>query len=251
MLEVCDLSVSYGKKEVLTNVSFTLEKGTVTALLGANGCGKTTLIKALCGLLPCGGERVLDRQDLRSLSVKETARQIGYIPQRSGISLALTALDVVLMGFSPRLGLLQQPTKAMEELAKKTLAELDLSADAAYLTLSEGQKQLCVLARTLVMDAKVLLLDEPESALDLQNRYGLFERLRDRLQDRAVLAVLHDPQLALQTADRLLLLKDGTIFADLSPRKDSLDTMEQALCGIYGKVRLHKIEDTIVMIKGS
>ncbi|MBQ9967240.1 MAG: ABC transporter ATP-binding protein [Oscillospiraceae bacterium] len=249
MLEVRDLSVSYGKKEILTNVSFTLEKGTVTALLGANGCGKTTLIKALCGLLPCEGSRRLDGCDLRELSTKETAQQIGYIPQRSGISLSLTALDVVLMGFSPRLGLLQQPTGAMEAQARQTLAQLGLGADTAYLTLSEGQKQLCILARTLVMDAKVLLLDEPESALDLQNRYGLFEHLRGRLQDRAVLAVLHDPQLALQTADKLILLKDGTVHAVLHPKTDSPETMEQAFCGIYGRVRLHKIEDTIVMVR--
>ena len=251
MFEVNGLSVSYGKREILNNVTFSLQQGTITALLGANGCGKTTLLKAICGLVPHKGQCRLGAWDLDSLLAKEKARQVSYIPQRSGIAVELTALEVVLMGFNPRLRLLQQPTKAMEEQARQTLMELGIEANRDYLTLSEGQKQLCILARTMVSDCGLLLLDEPESALDLQNRYEMFGRLRQWMGNRMVLAALHDPQLALQTADRLILLKDTKILAVLSPKTDSLETMEQAFCAIYGKVRLHKIENTIVMIKGS
>lgn len=249
MLEVKDLSVSYANERILDHVSFSLENGTITALLGANGCGKTTLLKALCGIVPYEGQRLLEGRDLRGLNAKETARLIGYIPQRSGISIDLTALEVVLMGFDPQLKLLQQPTRTMEERARKVLLQLGLEENADYLTLSEGQKQLCILARTMVSEGKLLLLDEPESALDLQNRYELFALLRGWMGDRAILAALHDPQLALQMADRLILLKDKKICAVVSPKQDSLETMEQALSWIYGKVRLHKIEDTIVMVR--
>ncbi len=249
MLEVKNLSVSYGKKQILDGVSFSLEKGTITALLGANGCGKTTLLKALCGIVPYEGERLLEGRDLRGLNAKETARLIGYIPQRSGISIDLTALEVVLMGFDPQLKLLQQPTKTMVERARQVLLQLGMDENADYLTLSEGQKQLCILARTMVTEGKLLLLDEPESALDLQNRYEMFALLRGWMGDRAVLAALHDPQLALQTADRLMLLKDKQVSAVLRPKQDSLETMEQALCEIYGTVRLHNIEGTIVMVR--
>ena len=249
MFDVKNLSVSYGNHEILKDVCFSLESGTVTALLGANGSGKTTLLKAICGLVPHGGQCRLDGCELDSLSVKEKARQVSYIPQRSGLAVELTALEVVLMGFNPQLRLLQHPTKAMEEQARQTLAELGIEANRDYLTLSEGQKQLCILARTMVSDSQLLLLDEPESALDLQNRYEMFARLRQWMGNRMVLAALHDPQLALQTADKLILLKDRQVFAVLSPKTDTLETMEQALCGIYGSVRLHKFDDTIVMIK--
>ena len=249
MFDVKNLSVSFADRTVLQDVSFSLEQGTVTALLGANGSGKTTLLKAICGLVPHEGQCLLDGCDVDSLSHKEKARQVSYIPQRSGIAVELTALEVVLMGFNPQLKLLQQPTKAMEETARRTLTELGIEPGKDYLTLSEGQKQLCMLARTMVSEAKLLLLDEPESALDLQNRYEMFARLRAWIKDRAVLAALHDPQLALQMADKLILLKDKKIYAVVSPGQDSLETMEQTLSGIYGSVRLHKIEDTIVMRK--
>ena len=251
MFEANGLSVCYGKREILNNVSFSLEQGTITALLGANGSGKTTLLKAICGLVPHGGRCRLDGCELDSLSVKEKARLVSYIPQRSSISVELTALEVVLMGFNPRLGLLQQPTKAMEEQARQTLTELGIEASRDYLTLSEGQKQLCILGRTMVSDSGLLLLDEPESALDLQNRYEMFARLRAQMEGRTVLAALHDPQLALQMADNLILLNNKEIVAVLSPKKDTLAVMEQALCTIYGKVRLHHIDGAVVMVKGS
>lgn len=249
MFEVKNLSVRYGSDEVLNDLSFSLERGSITALLGANGCGKTTLIKAVCGILPHEGQCVLEGCDLARLSVRQRARRMSYIPQRSGIAIDLTALEVVLMGFNPQLKLLQQPTDAMIGQARQMLQAVGIEAEKNYLTLSEGQKQLCILARTMVSEAALLLLDEPESALDLQNRYEIFERLRCWMGDRAVLAALHDPQLALQTADKLILLKDKQLHAVLSPKTDSLSVMEQALCGIYGKVRLRKIEDTVVMVR--
>ena len=249
MLEVKNLSVSYGSREILNDLSFSLKQGTVTALLGANGCGKTTLLKAICGIVPSVGQRVLDGGDLAGCSVRETARQIGYIPQRSGIAIDLTALEVVLMGFNPQLKLLQQPTAAMVRQARQALKDVGIEEEKNYLTLSEGQKQLCILARTMVSQGKLLLLDEPESALDLQNRYGMFDRLRGWMGERAVLAALHDPQLALQTADQLILLKDRKLHAVLRPKEDSLEILERAFCGIYGAVRLHEIDGAVVMVR--
>lgn len=251
MFEVKDLRAGYGEKQILSGVSFSLESGTVTALLGANGCGKTTLLKAICGILPHKGSCLLDGCALEGLSAKKLAKLVSYIPQRSGISIDLTALDVVLMGFNPRLGLLQQPDAAMKEKASEALRNVGVGEDQNYLTLSEGQKQLCILARTMVTEGKLLLLDEPESALDLHNRYEIFSRIRRWLHDRAVLAALHDPQLALQSADRLILLKDGNVDAILRPGTDDLESMEQALGRIYGKVKLYSVDGTIVMVKKS
>jgi len=249
MFEASKLCAAYGRRQVLQGVSFSLEKGTITALLGANGCGKTTLLRAICGIVPHEGSCVLEGTSLEGLPAGALARLVSYIPQRSGISIDLTALEVVLMGFNPWLPLLAQPTRQMQRQALEVLEQLQIPARENYLDLSEGQKQLCILARTMVTQSRLLLLDEPESALDLRNRYEVFRRLRHWMQDRAVLAALHDPQLALQTADRVLLLKDGKVDAVLHPKRDDLQTMEELLCRIYGAVRLHRIDGTVVMIK--
>lgn len=249
MFEALNLQVSYGKHTVLRDVSFALRPGTITALLGANGCGKTTLLKAICGILPHAGCCKLHGAALEALSAKRMALQVSYIPQRSGITIDLTALEVVQMGFNPKLKMLQQPTKAMNDLAQQTLQMLGIEAEQNYLTLSEGQKQLCILARTMVCGSDLLLLDEPESALDLQNRYEIFARLRQWMGNRTILATLHDPQLALQVCDTLVLLKDGQVLRLLHPREDEIGQMEQALSEIYGRVKLYRLDGQLVMLK--
>lgn len=249
MLNVRELSAGYGGNLVLRDVSFSLQEGTVTALLGANGSGKTTLMKAICGIVPHKGSCLVGDNVLEELAAKQLAGLVSYIPQRSGIAIDLTALEVVLMGFNPQLRLLQSPTREMTKQAQQALEDVGIDATKNYLDLSEGQKQLCILARAMVSCGKVLLLDEPESALDLRNRYEIFRAMGKHFHGKTVLAALHDPQLALQTADTLLLLKDGMIDAVLHPREDDLETMERALSQIYSACRLHRVEDQVVMIK--
>ena len=101
MVAVNDLCAGYGKESVLKNISFSLVAGQLTGILGANGCGKTTLLKAICGILPHGGSCVLDGIKLEDCSPRELARRCSYIPQRSGITIDISVLDVVLMGFNP------------------------------------------------------------------------------------------------------------------------------------------------------
>lgn len=236
------LHAGYGRQPVLQGVSFCVQPGTVTALLGANGSGKTTLLKVLCRQLPFTGQCVLCGQPLTAIPRRALARQISYIPQRSGIGVSLPVLDVVLMGFNPVLGLLEHPTAAQRQTALQALATVGLEAYAQqdYQRLSEGQKQLCIWARTLVEDAALLLLDEPESALDFAHRHQIMRLLRDRVRggNRAALVTLHDPALALEYAGQLILLKDGVCTAVLQPATDSLAYMEQALQALYGPVRL-------------
>ena len=248
MFEVKTLSAAYGRQEILRDISFSLTAGTITGLLGTNGSGKTTLIKSLCGIAPHEGSCLLEGIALEGLSPKKLARLVSYIPQRSGIAIDLTAREVALMGCNPRLGLLQQPTSAMAAAAEAALAELGIDPEANYLTLSEGQRQLCILARTRMGGGRLLLMDEPESALDVRNRYTVFGALRAWMGDRCVLAALHDPQLALQVCDRLILLNNRTVSAVLHPKTDDLSEMETALSEIYGDVKLHSIDGKIVMV---
>ena len=174
-LQVEALAAGYGGRQVLRGVSLQAEAGQMVGVLGANGSGKTTLLKAVCGILPHTGGCTLDGLPLEGLSPRQLARRCSYIPQRSGISVDLSALEVVLMGFNPQLGLLERPTPAMRDKARAALAQVGLAGreEENYLHLSEGQKQLCILARTLTAGGQLLLLDEPESALDFRYRYRM------------------------------------------------------------------------------
>lgn len=238
------ITAGYGKQAVVKNISFSVDAGSLTGIIGANGSGKTTLLKALCGILPHTGSCQLDDVALEPLSPRQLARLCSYIPQRSGISIDISALDVVLMGFNPHLGLLEHPTQAMRVSALQALNQVGLAQEANtnYLHLSEGQKQLCILARTLVTDSQLLLLDEPESALDFRFRHKMLSLLQDYVsgQDRAALVTLHDPTLALNYCDRLLLLSEGKVLGILNPKTDDLDKMEQLLRVIYGSISLQR-----------
>lgn len=242
-----NLSIGYGKKDVLSNISFSLTPGTITGLLGANGSGKSTLLKALCRQLPYKGTCRLQSRMLTDFSLRKLAGAVSYIPQRSGISISLPLIDVVLMGFNPDLKLLERPSPKQQEEARRALVAVGLAGKEMedYLTLSEGQKQLCILARTIVENTSLLLLDEPDSALDFHNKYRMMQILQ-RLthdQEKAALICLHDPNLALDYCDQLLLLKDGRCFTSLLPAADSLAQMQEALSKIYGSVSLVQCRD--------
>lgn len=252
------LTAGYGGRAVLEDLSFEVEAGTITGVLGANGSGKSTLLKAICGVLPHTGGCALRGQPLEGLSPRQLAQLCSYIPQRSGVAIDISALDVVLMGFNPRLGLLERPNGEMIRRARQALAQVGLSGreEDNYQTLSEGQKQLCILARTLVGEGSLLLLDEPESALDFHHRYRMLNFLRRWAAqgERAGIAALHDPQLALSCCHRLVLLKEGKICGLLRPGRDSLAEMEEKLEQIYGKITLVRCPDRkgrehLVMLK--
>jgi len=245
-VQIRDLAAGYSGKTILNNISFSMESGEIVGILGANGSGKTTLLKAVCGILPHSGQCTVDGVVLEGLPPKKLGRLCGYIPQRSGISIDISVLDVVLMGFNPMLGLLEHPTAEMKDRAAAMLAETGLAGKEKenYLRLSEGQKQLCILARTLVSDGKLLLLDEPESALDFRHRGTAFDLLKRQAEKNCVVLVtLHDPNLALNRCDRLLLLGEGRISAILSPGRDSEKYMADELSKIYGSVSLHRVKD--------
>lgn len=258
MLSVKKLSAGYGGIDVVKNIGFTLREGCLLGVLGANGSGKTTLLKSICGILPHTGSCTLDGAVLEQLSPRQLARCCSYIPQRSGISIDVSALDVVLMGFNPQLGLLERPNATMRDAAQRMLEWVGLGGreETNYLTLSEGQKQLCILARTLAADSRLLLLDEPESALDFRFRHRMLEIIKQWIAEgsRAAVVALHDPMLALNSCDELLLLNDGEIIGTICPVKDALEEMESKLAEIYGAISLVTCKDRmgqnhLVMLK--
>ena len=246
-LTVNNLTAGYGKHPVIENISFQLEKGCLMGIIGANGSGKTTLLKALCGILPHQGSCTLAGTALEKLSPRQLARLISYIPQRSGVAIDISVLDVVLMGFNPQLGLLEHPTRAMKDAALQALTQVGLAGkeEENYLHLSEGQKQLCILARTLVSGSKLLLLDEPESALEFRYRHQMLSLLQRWVGagQRSAVVTLHDPTLALNFCDRLLLLGDHGILGVIEPQTSPLDALEHALSQVYGSISLQRCQN--------
>ena len=256
LLSVEHLTGGYGRRTVVRDVSFTVERGELCALLGLNGCGKSTLLKSVCGLLPIReGRCAVDGEDCTHLHERQRALRMAYIPQRATPIAGRTVLDVVLMGFNARLHLFETPGRGRRQLAAETLGQLGLAdmAELDYAELSEGQKQLVILARTLVQDAPVMLMDEPDSALDFVNRNMELERIRSILksQNRGGLITLHDPNFALAYCDRLLLMKDGAIIGQVAPGEIAPEEIGAALSLIYGPVRVLRHPGGFVMVRAA
>lgn len=244
ILSVSEISAGYGKKNIISNVSFSVDEHSVVGLLGANGCGKTTLLKAVCGIIQSSGKIEICGQNTNNLNERQLARLCSYIPQRSGISIDISALDVVLMGFNPELKLLESPNSEMREKAREMLSLVGLSerTDENYSQFSEGQKQLCILARSMVRACRLMLMDEPESALDFGGRYCMLEAVKNITVQNpcAALITLHDPQLALNVCTKILLMKDGKLISEIEPERNSLSEIENQLSEIYGELSVHK-----------
>lgn len=222
MLTINDISVSYGNRAVLRDVSLELGGGQIIVLLGANGAGKTTLIKALNGTLPISaGEISLDKRPLTGISRREIAKNIAVVAQENETRFPITVLEFVLSGRFVHGGAFGWETDADIEFAERALNDCDLVGYASRLMneLSGGERQRVVLARALATGAKILLLDEPTANLDLAHQAMMFRLVRERSRSCGASAVVitHDLNLAAEFADEILLLKDGRIAAKGAP----------------------------------
>lgn len=236
-LTVKNLSFSYGAHQVLTDISFDLHKGEFLSVLGPNGVGKSTLFRCILGLLPgYTGQILSDKDDMRTLPHRETARRIAYIPQIHTPTFGYTVLDTVLMGTSRQVGMFAQPGKEQIAVASEALERVG----AAHLTqrnftnLSGGEQQLVLVARAIAQQADVLVMDEPTSALDYGNQLRILQLVRELAQEGyAVLLSTHNPQHALSFASRILALSGGRVAA-LGDAQDVLtEDLVHTLYGVH------------------
>ena len=208
-LDISDVSVYYGHKCAVENVSFNAHSGHIYAIIGNNGCGKTSLMKAVMNLTGHNGICRLNGKTLEKMSVKKRARLISYIPQKTGINISMTVREVCLLGFNPHLRIFESYSSNMRQQVDKAIDSVGLAGlyNTDFLTLSEGQKQLCILARTLIEDTPLLLLDEPDSALDFANRHMLMKHVtRISKNNKCVIMCIHSPELALEYSDVIFLI---------------------------------------------
>lgn len=222
MLSIEHLSVAYGARRVLHDVSLNVQAGEVLALIGPNGSGKSTLIRAISGVVPVEGGKVeAGGRAVSDLSVMERARHLSVVPQARNMPLAFSVYESVLLGRTPYLGWLGRAGATDHERVRYALERTQMTALADRMVgeLSGGEQQRVLLARALAQDTPVLLLDEPTTHLDLQHRESLVHLVRElaHTRDLAVLMVLHDLNLASLYADRVSLLVDGEMQATGTP----------------------------------
>jgi len=211
-ITVEDVTLSYGSSLVLAGVSLALRRGDIITLLGPNGCGKTTLLKVINGLLhPSRGRVCINGKEITRIGQAELARLIGYVPQAQRSSFPFSVLDIVLTGRMPHLSVLSQPG---EEDVNRSLHALELVgvshlASRPYTQISGGERQLVMIARALAQDARYLLLDEPTSYLDFKNQIHVLKMITGiaRSQEMTVVMTLHDPNHALMFSDEIVLLR--------------------------------------------
>lgn len=255
VLEVSQFSCGYFKKEIIKDVSFKVYESELVGIIGLNGSGKSTLIKGLCMVLKSSGKVSCCNKNLFEMSAKKRARYIGYISQRPTISSPLSVLEVVLMGLNPYLNLLQYPSKAQKQHAKEILESLGLKnvIFKNFLELSEGQRQLVLLARIILQNSKLMLLDEPDSALDFNNRHSMLSMIKNlvKLQNKAALYCMHDVNFALGYCDRIILIKEGRIVSDFKCLSISLEDLKKELSKIYGGIDVVCVNGKRMMLKGN
>jgi iron complex transport system ATP-binding protein len=217
VIELRDVWVRFGGVAAVRELSLRADDGGWVALIGPNGAGKTSALRALAGLVPYEGRITLGGRDVHELSRRELARLVAFVPQKPETPPELTVAEYVLLGRTPHISYLGSEGRSDREAAARALRRLELErfADRRLGSLSGGELQRAVLARALAQEARVLLLDEPTTALDL-GRQQLVLELVDSLRGDGltVVSTMHDLTLAGQYADRLLLLDRGEVAAE-------------------------------------
>jgi iron complex transport system ATP-binding protein len=223
LIEIQALAFGHPGRTLGSNFNLTIHAGEVLCVLGPNGGGKTTLFRTLLGLIPAhGGNILLHGKALIDCAPAERARAMAYVPQANNFAFAFTVSDLVLMGRTAHLGLFAQPGAGDLEAANAAIAELKIAhlADKIFAQISGGERQLTLIARALAQASPLLIMDEPTASLDFGNQsLILHEILRLKASGRSVLFCTHDPDQALQCADRALLLHRGNALALGSPRE--------------------------------
>jgi len=212
------ITFAYTDKPVLRDVDFTITAGEIVTLLGPNGCGKSTLIKVILGLLyPAKGKVFYNGTNIAHMGAKSLAREIAYVPQIHRSPFPYAVIDVVLMGRIPHKTFFFRYSKEDMDIAHNALERLSIShlSERPYTNISGGERQLTLIARALAQGARTLIMDEPASGLDYGNQLLLLEQIvRLSREGYTFIKSTHYPEHALWVADRAIMIKDGVVVAD-------------------------------------
>ena len=221
-LEMQNITLGYGHRAVVEEITFDAKPGEMIGLVGPNGSGKSTILKAISRVItPWQGKVLINGSDIAGISRRELARLISTVPQMPVLPSAYTAYEVVLMGRNPHLGLFQYEStedmaiawQAMERTSTRQLAQRRISE------LSGGEIQSVVIARALTQTTQAMILDEPTANLDVGRQIEILDLIRDMCLENelTVVAALHDLNLAVHYCDRVILISSGGIHAKGTP----------------------------------
>ena len=246
MIEVKELSFQYQRKGklVLDKLNFSCEKGTVNVLIGLNGSGKTTLIKTIAGLLEnYQGEVFIDGENLKSLSIKERAKKMAYVSQRSNAVDDFPVLDYLLFGTVNKMNFYQSPKEEDKKRVLDCAKQFGIMhlIDKKLGEISGGERQIVSICAAIVQDTNLVILDEPTSALDIKNQHAVLSIIKKIAKEQGKTFILssHNPNHSLYLNSNIFLLKSGTIVAQ--GRAEDIINIE-ALNTVYGDDICYSVE---------
>ena len=238
-MSVRNLVQGYGSKTILDDISFDVDTGEVLALLGPNGSGKSTLIKTICNIMePRSGRILIDETPIEDIDITDLAKIVSYVPQSTAATTYTTVMDTVLLGRKPyvtwsyRQKDIDYALDAMKAMRIIGYSSRDVS------DLSGGQRQRVFLARSLAQCPSFFIFDEPTSALDLKHQMNTMIKMREVVHDKGagMVIALHDINLAMNYSDKVLMLKNGKIFAYGTPDETITEENIRAVYGVESRI---------------
>lgn len=244
MLRIQSVTVGYGGAPILKGLDLTVARGEFLVVVGPNGSGKSTLVRAITGALtPAEGRILLGGQDLRRLRPREVARQLAVVAQDTTVGFDFTVEEIVSLGRTPHLPPLRSETPRDRAAVQEAMRQTGTAplADRLITALSGGERQRVMVARALAQEPRLLILDEPTAHLDIAHQVEILDLVRrlNRADGLTVLAILHDLNLAALYADRLVMLKDGGVWAEGPPAEVLTEANILAVYGSRVKIVRH------------
>jgi iron complex transport system ATP-binding protein len=252
-LTVESLTLGYGDRTVVDGLDLVVPPGRITAIVGANACGKSTLLRSMSRLLaPRAGTVLLDGKAVHRMPAKQLARTLGLLPQSPIAPEGITVADLVGRGRHPHQGILSRWNAHDDEAVATALDATDTAAlaDRAVDELSGGQRQRVWIAMALAQETDLLLLDEPTTFLDVSHQVEVLDLLVDlnRTRGTTVVMVLHDLNLAARYADHLVALADGTVHAAGTPAEVLTEDVVRAVFGLDSRIITDPTSGTPLML---
>lgn len=221
MIKLNNITAGYNKIEIIKNINITFEEGSITSIVGKNGCGKTTLLKTAANLLkPFSGEITISNKDISKIPNKELAKKVAFLPQNRTVP-NIRVYNLVMHGRYPYLGFSRTPEKKDKEIVRAAIKSMGIDSymEKNMWELSGGQRQKAYLAMVLAQDTDIIFLDEPTTYLDINHQLEILEIVkRLKRMGKTIVMVLHDLSNAFSYSDKICLMDEGEIVVHDTPQ---------------------------------